>query len=996
MQETRVNTSSEEVLRLERANETYSFYFSSKPDTAQHRPAAAAGVPKAKAKSNNNKQEYHGVGFVIGPKLRAFVKDCIPHNSRIVELSLHSQGPDICVLNQYAPHSGRPTDEKHHHWEQLQEIVANKPRQTPTYIWGDCNARLHGRVSVEEERVVGAHVFGVGPAHVQEMPEDQRENRQCLIDFCLENDYVVSNTFFAKHEAKKCTYKDPNTSGFTAPWTPYRFGQLDFLLAPTEYTNSVLDVTSRTDIAFNSDHALVQAKICIKLKSMTKLAHSQVERYHEPTQHQIAQYNAHLRRIFVFDHAIENVLQNCSRLSEDMKSAARHCFCKKSKEQNQSYISQQTWNLIEQRHVSRNRGQGDEEKRLNVEIARSARKDKQRWRLQKLQDLSDKKKAWQSIRFENKAFTPSFYSMKDIHGRRVPLGKKADALAEYLYEKQWAPIHNPSPIDASKRRIVHENLDMDIDDFTEAEVQAAINVLKTNKAPGPDGCITELFKFLDEENVRSLTKSLNALWNAKEVPQEFTRAQVASLYKKGDHDNPENYRPISLLNTSCKIFAYILKVRIAVALDNKIGETQSGFRKGRSTIDPLFCVRRLVDVVEQGYEPLVMIFLDWEKAFDKIDHQKMFASLERLNIPNAMLAAIKALYNKPEFQVSHKHQNSSWMSQRTGIRQGCPLSPYLFILTMHCMFHDVKEAFNDPLNEKTFQGINFHELLYADDTLIVAKSFRTANKYLRLVENESHYLHLKLNQSKCSFIAFNCQGQLRFQNGEPMTCSNDVTYLGMSVTQRVDPKHEIRKRISSTMAVLKKLDIFWLKAQCSKKWKLTVYNAIITSKVLYGLETLEPTQATAKLLNTFQLKGLRKILKLHTTFVQRHNTNEYVYRRANEELGAPAFGRDRKIKPLTEILEDKKIKMLGHILRRERRHPLHQATFATPSALPRETEHRRVGRPRQFWTVNVMQKAWKIIKENDPTLPNLEFDKHNRYIRERIIDQAHNYQVPFN
>ena len=168
------------------------------------------------------------------------------------------------------------------------------------------------------------------------------------------------------------------------------------------------------------------------------------------------------------------------------------------------------------------------------------------------------------------------------------------------------------------------------------------------------------------------------------------------------------------------------------------------------------------------------------------------------------------------------------------------------------MFHDVKEAFNDPLNEKTFQGINFHELLYADDTLIVAKSIRTANKYLQLVENESHYLHLKLNQGKCSFIAFNCQGHLRFQNGERVTCSNDVTYLGMSVTQRVDPKHEIRKCISSTIAVLKKLDIFWLKAQCSKKWKLTVYNAIITSKELYGLETLEPTQATAKLLNTFQ------------------------------------------------------------------------------------------------------------------------------------------------
>ena len=111
-------------------------------------------------------------------------------------------------------------------------------------------------------------------------------------------------------------------------------------------------------------------------------------------------------------------------------------------------------------------------------------------------------------------------------------------------------------------------------------------------------------------------------------------------------------------------------------------EAQSGFRKGRSTIDRLFCVRRLVDVGEQGYEPFAMIFLDWDKAFDKIDHQKMLAFPERLNIPNARLAAIKAWYNKPELQVCHTSQNRVWMSQRTGIRQGCPLSPYLCIRTL--------------------------------------------------------------------------------------------------------------------------------------------------------------------------------------------------------------------------------------------------------------------------------------------------------------------------
>ena len=152
-------------------------------------------------------------------------------------------------------------------------------------------------------------------------------------------------------------------------------------------------------------------------------------------------------------------------------------------------------------------------------------------------------------------------------------------------------------------------------------------------------------------------------------------------------------------------------------------------------------------------------------------HNKMFLSLERLNIPSDLLDAIKAIYNNPTFQVTHKDKSSTWLPQRTGIRQGCPLSPYLFISTMH-----------------------------------------------------ANYLELNLNRSKCCYIACNCQGQIRFQNGEPMKSSEETTYLGASVRQHIDPEHEIRKRISATMAILKKLVIFWIKTHCSKKWKLLVFN----------------------------------------------------------------------------------------------------------------------------------------------------------------------------
>ena len=103
--------------------------------------------------------------------------------------------------------------------------------------------------------------------------------------------------------------------------------------------------------------------------------------------------------------------------------------------------------------------------------------------------------------------------------------------------------------------------------------------------------------------------------------------------------------------------------------------------------------------------------------------------------------------------------------------------------------------------------------------------------------------------------------------------------------------------------------------------------SVIVSRVLYGLEPLELTQNIVRMLDIFQLNGLRKILYLHTTYINRNNTNEYVYQQANHALEAYSVGPLRKIKLLTEVLVEKRSKLLGHVLRRPRSHPQRQVTF---------------------------------------------------------------------
>ena len=129
----------------------------------------------------------------------------------------------------------------------------------------------------------------------------------------------------------------------------------------------------------------------------------------------------------------------------------------------------------------------------------------------------------------------------------------------------------------------------------------------------------------------------------KKIPEEYLKARIFLLFKKGNSANIENYRPISLLNTITKMFASILKTRIADGIDNLLHKTQYGFRKKKSTTHALLIVRRLIDKGERtnkhitGRQRIQLLLLDWEKAFDKLTHAGFFSALERKGVPDALL-----------------------------------------------------------------------------------------------------------------------------------------------------------------------------------------------------------------------------------------------------------------------------------------------------------------------------------------------------------------------
>ena len=108
-----------------------------------------------------------------------------------------------------------------------------------------------------------------------------------------------------------------------------------------------------------------------------------------------------------------------------------------------------------------------------------------------------------------------------------------------------------------------------------------------------------------------------------------------------------------------------------------------------------------------------MVLLDWEKAFDKVSHEALFSAMERMNLPDKYQNLIKDIYKKPTFKVEMEGLVSDYYTQETGIRQGCPLSPYLFLIVMTVLFHDVKEepTLKQKLIENRTPNSDFDEIL---------------------------------------------------------------------------------------------------------------------------------------------------------------------------------------------------------------------------------------------------------------------------------------------
>lgn len=206
--------------------------------------------------------------------------------------------------------------------------------------------------------------------------------------------------------------------------------------------------------------------------------------------------------------------------------------------------------------------------------------------------------------------------------------------------------------------------------------------LKDGKAAGSNGTPAEFFKYSTKAFKESLTKALDIIFTFGTLPDHFNETLILPIFKKGDPNDPINYRGISFLNSALKIYTTLLYKRLNtwVNTNKKLSEFQAGFRSGYSTIDNIFVLTSIAQIKLNQNQKLYTFFVDFKAAFDKINRNAMFNKLYNLGLSSKFVHALEKLYQQTTANVIKGQERSEKLLINRGVKQGCNLSPLLFAL----------------------------------------------------------------------------------------------------------------------------------------------------------------------------------------------------------------------------------------------------------------------------------------------------------------------------
>lgn len=366
----------------------------------------------------------------------------------------------------------------------------------------------------------------------------------------------------------------------------------------------------------------------------------------------------------------------------------------------------------------------------------------------------------------------------------------------------------------------------------EWEFKRAAEAMAVGKAPGRDGLPVEWYRRFWEVIREPYMESVQASLEQGELSETQRQGVISLLPKPGKDQNLlSGWRPITLLNCDYKLLAKVLAARLKKFIPDLVKETQTGFVSGRYIGENIRMVLDIIESMENDRNGEgLLLTLDFESAFDTIGFDFLFAALRYKNFGPVFIQAVQTLYRGASSEAMNNGFISGRIPMGRGIRQGCPISPYLFIIAGDYLATALETSPN-------VRGITIanHEYLssqFADDTSLILQDSRAAEAALAIVEEFGRVSGLKLNKGKTECLPL---GQHRDQVQVPDGIKRVEKIRILGVWFAYD-RHTMRQsNFGDKFSVLAKQVTNWSHRKLTIFGKTLVWNQLLGSQLVYSL-----------------------------------------------------------------------------------------------------------------------------------------------------------------
>lgn len=371
-------------------------------------------------------------------------------------------------------------------------------------------------------------------------------------------------------------------------------------------------------------------------------------------------------------------------------------------------------------------------------------------------------------------------------------------------------------------------------EITLEEASIALKQMGNGKSPGSDGFGPEFFKFFWKDLGPLVVRALNEAFREGELSSTQKQGLVICI-PKGDKPREylKNWRPISLLNTIYKIGSSCIANRLKTVLPSLINEDQTGFVPKRYIGDNIRLIYDVMRYLDMKNKPGLMLSLDFEKAFDSLDWGFMFKVLKSYGFGYDICKWVSTFYNNIKSTVIVNGQCTSWFSVNRGCRQGDPISPYLFILSVEILAIMIRE--NKDIRGIYIGNIEHKISQFADDAQLLNDGDEGSfEKTIDVIKTFGQISGLFLNAEKTQVIWLGSKKNCQTQFLPHMKLQwNPESFKILGIWFSHDYKECERLNYSEKCAEIRALFKTWLKRSITPLGRVAVLKSIILSKLVY-------------------------------------------------------------------------------------------------------------------------------------------------------------------